>query len=289
MEIRQLKYFLAVAEQKSFINAANRLFVSRQAISKAVGQLETELGVELFARNANGAFLTPAGIMFYDRIRSSVADFEQIRTDMQQYGTRYRQLVRMAFSVGTISLFEGTLEKYGNARKNVVIEYQECQESRCFDLLMNRTADIAICTSTPSDPLLSGELLGSWAYGILVSEKDPAAGLTEISKKQLRQMKLACLQDGEGQLPAVCGDWNLKPAFTGLDYDRLFRLTRDGKCALLLPSRLIPGDRTGLCWIPLERAPMWNLYQVHLQAQGNSILYKSMLEDIQAATSGGLQ
>ena len=102
MEIRQLKYFLAVAEQKSFVNAANQLFVSRQAISKAIGQLETELNVELFMRNTNGAFLTPAGIMFYDRIRSSVTDFEQIRSDMQEYGARYRQMVRMAFSVGTI-------------------------------------------------------------------------------------------------------------------------------------------------------------------------------------------
>ena len=48
MEIRQLKYFLAVADQRSFVNAANVLFISRQAVSKAIAQLETELNVELF-------------------------------------------------------------------------------------------------------------------------------------------------------------------------------------------------------------------------------------------------
>ena len=44
MELRQLKYFLEVADARSFVGAANNLFVSRQAVSKAVGQLEGELG-----------------------------------------------------------------------------------------------------------------------------------------------------------------------------------------------------------------------------------------------------
>ena len=45
MELRQLKYFLAVSDARSFVSAANTLYISRQAISKAVGQLEAELGV----------------------------------------------------------------------------------------------------------------------------------------------------------------------------------------------------------------------------------------------------
>lgn len=287
MEIRQLKYFLAVAEQKSFINAANRLFVSRQAVSKAVAQLETELNVELFARNTNGAFLTPAGIMFYDRIRGSVADFDQIRTDMQQYGTRYRQMVRLAFSVGTISLFEKTLTEYSSSRKNMVIEYRECLESRCMELLLSRSCDIAICTTEPDDPLLTAQTLGTWRYGVLVREDDPVAALTEIPRKQLRQLRLACLQHGDNLLPAICTDWNLKPAFSGVDFYRLFHLVNTGKCALLLPERLVP-EMPGVRWIPLERSPMWTLYLVHLQSQGNSVLYKTMLEEIQSATVAGL-
>ena len=83
MELRQLKYFLAVADTRSFVSAAGDLYISRQAVSKAVAQLETELGVELFVRDTNGAFLTPAGLMFYDRIRSSVIELEQVREEMQ--------------------------------------------------------------------------------------------------------------------------------------------------------------------------------------------------------------
>ena len=78
MELRQLKYFLEVADARSFVGAANNLFVSRQAVSKAVGQLEGELGVELFVRDPSGAFLTPAGLIFYDRIRSSVMELERV-------------------------------------------------------------------------------------------------------------------------------------------------------------------------------------------------------------------
>ena len=91
MELRQLKYFLTVADARSFVSAANDLYLSRQAVSKAVAQLETELGVELFVRDSNGAFLTPAGLMFYDRIRSSVMELELVRTEMQRYGARFHQ------------------------------------------------------------------------------------------------------------------------------------------------------------------------------------------------------
>ena len=69
MELRQLRYFLAVADSRSFVSAAQALYISRQAISKAIAQLEEELRVRLFMRDSNGAFLTPAGIMFYDRVR----------------------------------------------------------------------------------------------------------------------------------------------------------------------------------------------------------------------------
>ena len=89
MELRQLKYFLAVADARSFVSAAEKQFVSRQAISKSVAQLEEELNVELFMRDSSGAFLTPAGIMFYERARAVVMELDNLRDQMQAYGTRY--------------------------------------------------------------------------------------------------------------------------------------------------------------------------------------------------------
>ena len=97
MELRQLRYFLSVADTRSFVSAAGKLFISRQAISKAISQLESELNVELFMRDSNGAFLTPAGVMFYERVRTLVMEFDNLGADMKNYGTRFHQHIRLAF------------------------------------------------------------------------------------------------------------------------------------------------------------------------------------------------
>lgn len=57
-------------------------------------------------RDSNGAFLTPAGVMFYDRIRSIVMELDDIEREMRRYGKRYHQHVRLAFSIGTLQLYE---------------------------------------------------------------------------------------------------------------------------------------------------------------------------------------
>src|SRR6185436_3359865 len=61
MEIRHLRYLLAVAEEKSFVAAAARLQLAQPALSRQIRDLEDELGVDLFIREAAGSKLTPAG------------------------------------------------------------------------------------------------------------------------------------------------------------------------------------------------------------------------------------
>jgi LysR family transcriptional regulator, nitrogen assimilation regulatory protein len=65
MELRQLKYFLAIADSSSFSRAAERVFVAQSALSHQMAQLEAELGVELFYRSRRGVSLTEAGQRFY--------------------------------------------------------------------------------------------------------------------------------------------------------------------------------------------------------------------------------
>src|SRR6059058_1857407 len=64
MELRHLRYFVAVAEERSFVNAARRVRVAQPAISKQIHDLEGELGVALFHRLPRGVRLTRAGETF---------------------------------------------------------------------------------------------------------------------------------------------------------------------------------------------------------------------------------
>lgn len=64
MDIRQLRYFITVAEHLNFTKAANQLYVAQSAISQQIADLEDQVGVKLFIRNKRSVKLTPAGSVF---------------------------------------------------------------------------------------------------------------------------------------------------------------------------------------------------------------------------------
>src|SRR5690242_9714785 len=76
MELRHLRYFVAIAEEGSFTRAAERLWVAQPGLSTQIRRLETELGVRLFERHTRGVDLTPAGKLFLERARTVLAAAE---------------------------------------------------------------------------------------------------------------------------------------------------------------------------------------------------------------------
>lgn len=77
MELRQLRYFVAVAEELSFSRAAQRLHVSQPPLSTQIMNLEAELGTRLFERSNRGVTLTAAGAVFYEEVRAALTRLEQ--------------------------------------------------------------------------------------------------------------------------------------------------------------------------------------------------------------------
>src|SRR5215468_12518296 len=76
MELRHLRYFVAIAEERSFTGAAERLWVAQPGLSTQIRRLESELGVQLFERHTRGVDLTAAGELFLDRARTALAAAE---------------------------------------------------------------------------------------------------------------------------------------------------------------------------------------------------------------------
>ncbi len=81
--LRQIRYFLSVAERGGFTPAATALYIAQPALSRQIALLETEIGFPLFTREARGVRLTPAGVRFRDRVqgieRSLLAAVEESR------------------------------------------------------------------------------------------------------------------------------------------------------------------------------------------------------------------
>ena len=79
MELRHLRYFVAVAEEKSFNKAAERLFISQPPLSRQIKQLEEEIGVTLIDRDNRPLKLTEAGEFFYDHALQIIKKSDDLR------------------------------------------------------------------------------------------------------------------------------------------------------------------------------------------------------------------
>lgn len=83
MDIRQLKYFVEVAREKSYTKAANKLFVSQPALSKMIKNLENELGAQLFNRQGKNVVLTDCGENLYEKAQKTISYFDGIQESLK--------------------------------------------------------------------------------------------------------------------------------------------------------------------------------------------------------------
>ena len=101
MELRHLRYFIAVAEEGSLLNAAQRrLNTSQPSLSRQIRDLESEVGVQLLERQARGVTLTAAGRVFLDHARLALLQVEAATEGARQTAQPQRPVLSMGFRVG---------------------------------------------------------------------------------------------------------------------------------------------------------------------------------------------
>ena len=100
MELRHLRCFLAVAEELHFARAAERLHMEQSPLSRAIQDLEEELGVLLFARTTRSTRLTRAGTLFLEHVRRVFAALEQARESVKAAANGFHGQLRVALSDG---------------------------------------------------------------------------------------------------------------------------------------------------------------------------------------------
>ncbi|WP_349829411.1 LysR substrate-binding domain-containing protein [Brevibacterium litoralis] len=95
MELRHLRYFVAVAEERHFSRAAARLHVAQPPLSQQIKQLEEHLDTQLLVRTTRKVDLTPAGQLFLDRARSILGEIERLEDDTRLVGRGARGVLRL--------------------------------------------------------------------------------------------------------------------------------------------------------------------------------------------------
>ena len=102
MELRHLRYFIALAEELNFTQAAERSHIEQPPLSRAIKELEEELGVLLFERNRRGTKLTAAGTAFLQDTRRLFSILEQARENVRAVAAGMRGSLRIAVSDGAL-------------------------------------------------------------------------------------------------------------------------------------------------------------------------------------------
>lgn len=139
--IRQLRYFVEIAESGSFSAAAERLYVAQSALSRQIKELETQLGTALFERTARLPRLTVAGEAFLQRCRRLLADLDQAEHLAREIGQGLRGNLRLSHS-STVPLTGQLLQRlsgYLGANPDVTLEIaQQSSEAQLEDIAEGR-------------------------------------------------------------------------------------------------------------------------------------------------------
>ncbi|WP_416973728.1 LysR family transcriptional regulator [Streptomyces sp. 4F14] len=156
MELRHLRYFVAVAEEGSVNRAALRLHVSQPSLSRQIAQLERELGQRLLERTSRGVRLTPAGQMLLPHAHQLLTLADATRETVAGAATA-RQPVTLGVPPGTDGTWLVALVDTVRARlPHVALEYVEATSSEQLRLLGARLLDLGLVHRPPPIPSTPG-------------------------------------------------------------------------------------------------------------------------------------
>lgn len=172
MDIRQLKYFIAIAEEGKILKAAQRLNISQPPLSKQLMLLEEELGVKLFNRQNQRLIITNEGKLFYQRSKKIV---ELVEGTVEEF-KELSEGVRGTLSIGSIPTLGATLlpkriRNFHQQYPNVQFQVYEGDPNRIKELVANRIVEIGIVRQPINDQLFDMIQLSEEPIVAAMSEK----------------------------------------------------------------------------------------------------------------------
>ncbi|MGQ5524043.1 LysR substrate-binding domain-containing protein [Chitinimonas sp. PSY-7] len=144
MELRHLRYFVAVAEELHFTRAAERLHIGQPPLSQQIRALEDEIGAVLFERSKRRVALTEAGQLFLDRAKRILADAESAAEQARRVAQGEEGQLRVGFtsSLPFTSLLPGVLHDFRAGWPDVKLQLRELFTAEQFTALLANELDI---------------------------------------------------------------------------------------------------------------------------------------------------
>jgi DNA-binding transcriptional LysR family regulator len=252
MELRQLEYLVAVAEEANFTRAAERIHVAQPAVSAQIQRLERELGQPLLDRSRRTVRLTAAGQAALAYARAALAAVADIRVAVDEL----TQLVHGTVTIGTVTSHNvdmpSLLADFHADHPNVEITLSTDSSDALIEKVHSGRLDAAIVSvGTDEQPDgLDTEVVTDEAIVAAVSQTDALASRKTVRLQDLADRQLIALPVGAGirhQFDAACAKAGVTPriAFEASTPLALADLAERGLGVAIVPAS-VPRDRGGV-------------------------------------------
>ncbi|PWC12493.1 LysR family transcriptional regulator [Brenneria corticis] len=178
IELRHLRYFIAVAEELHFGRAAEKLLISQPPLSQQIQMLEEQVGARLLERNNRNVRMTPAGEMFLKEAWSIIAQVNQAaeRAARIERGEIGELTIGFTSSAPFIKKVSRSLLRFRQSYPQVHIQMMELNTKQQIEPLLNGKLDIGVMRNNPLPDALEHQLLLHEALVAVVHEEHPLAG-----------------------------------------------------------------------------------------------------------------
>jgi len=215
LEIRHLRYFLAVSEAGSFSRAADRLGVSQPNISQQMRDLEAVLRVELFQRRGKRILLTSAGTTFQQHARAILRQIESFLEELSRAPGEMRGALHLGVvPILNVPLIPKLVGLFANTHAGVSLTVEEISSTEIETAIEEGRMDVGLGFLTRHSPNLHYELLGHDEFALIVHRSHPWAKRRMISVSDLHRERLVQLPDSfvmRRMTDAICREHQVRP------------------------------------------------------------------------------
>lgn len=228
MELRQLRYFVAVAQTLNFSEASRRLFITQGTLSQQIRQLENEMGAQLFERTSHSVNLTEAGEELLPLAQQTIADSEACMDKMLDLRKAVTGTLNIGATQSMVSMMASAARSFMKDYPGVKLKLFTKPAAELLEMLYDKEVDLALAyKSIENIEGIESEELFSTSMGVVMRQDHPLAKKESFTLTELENWKI--IIPGRGIQARLAVDH-----VTGLDTRKLNAQIETNDPALML-------------------------------------------------------
>ena len=242
MTLNELRYIVAVAQERNFRRAAEKSFISQPALSLAIQKLEEELGLKIFERGKNNISVTPVGAEIVGQAQRTLEEVERIREIARQGKDQLAGTLRLGiiYSVGPY-LLPDLVPALKKLAPDMPLEIEENITANLDTLLRNGKLDVIIIALPFGDSGIVTQAVYDEPFEVVVGNDHHWANRRSIKAQELSSEKVLLLDSGHcfsNQVAEACPELNRKGAETqqGTSLETIRNMVASGLGITVLPA-----------------------------------------------------